>query len=82
VKLLANDIHHSAIIDQKEIERAKQLEIMGFQSYDALHIACAENSNADIFLTTDDKLINKANRLSKQLNIRVENPLMWLRKIL
>ena len=82
VKLLISNINYSIAVNQKEIERARQLEEMGFQSYDALHIACAESGNADIFLTTDDKLINKANKLSKQLNIRVENPLTWLREVL
>jgi predicted nucleic acid-binding protein len=82
VKLLTNDIHYSITVNQKEIERAKQLEIMGFPSYDALHIACAESGNVDIFLTTDDKLLNKAIKLSDQLAIRVDNPLTWLREVL
>ena len=82
VKLLINDVRYSVIVNQKEIERAKQLETMGFHSYDALHIACAESSNVDILLTTDDQLLNKANKLSEQLNIRVENPLTWLKEAL
>jgi predicted nucleic acid-binding protein len=81
VALLAKDIHRSVIVEQREIERAIQLETMGFNSFDALHIACAESIKADIFLTTDDKLLNRANSLSKQLLIRIENPLTWLREI-
>lgn len=82
VSLLAKDINKSIIVGQKEIERAIQLETMGFNSFDALHIACAESGRADVFLTTDDKLLNKANNFSKQLLIRVENPLTWLREII
>ena len=41
----------------KESIRAKQLEEVGFKSFDAMHIACAESEKADVFLTTDDKLL-------------------------
>ncbi len=40
-------------------ERAAELQIMGFSSYDATHIVSAERSQLDIFLTTDDRFIKK-----------------------
>ena len=43
-----------------------------------MHIACAESGNADIFLTTDDKLLKLANRIKDKLNVHVANPLFWL----
>lgn len=56
-----------------ETFRGKQLEALGFKEYDALHIACAEIGKAHIFLTTDDAVIRRANRLRSQLHVRVEN---------
>lgn len=41
-------------------------------------IACAESGAADVFLTTDDKLLRRAIRLAEQLRIPVANPLNWL----
>lgn len=58
--------------------------IVGYGSdlpFDALHLACAESGNASVFLTTDDKLLSLAIRLSQQLRIRVENPLVWLNEV-
>ena len=48
---------------------------------DALHLACAESGSADVLLTTDDKLRNKARSVQTQLNIEVDNPLEWLQKV-
>lgn len=61
----------------KEVEfRAVELvNEYQFATYDALHIACAEAGNANIFLTTDDRLFRKAIRYGNVLRIRVENPL-------
>ena len=63
-----------------EIERARgrNLEKLGFKQLDALHLACAESGNADIFLTTDDRLLRRAKRLSSKLHVQVENPYEWL----
>lgn len=46
-------------INEQILRRAKQIQQLGVKSFDALHIACAEASQADIFLTTDDKLLKK-----------------------
>ncbi len=75
-------IDNSIKIQEKEFERAGQLETLGFKSFDAIHIACAESGNADIFLTTDDKLLKLAKRNKKNLRIKTENPLLWLTEIL
>jgi hypothetical protein len=61
-----------------EANRSQQLEQLGFQAMDALHLACAESATASIFLTTDDKLLKLATRLSSQLQVAVANPLFWL----
>ncbi len=81
VKLLTAHAHHYVLVEQVEIERAQQLEALGFHSFDALHLACAESGEADVFLTTDNKLLRRAIRLSGQLHVQVENPLTWLKEV-
>ncbi len=36
---------------------------------------------SDVFLTTDDRLIRRANRIRARLQVRVENPYIWLQEI-
>ena len=62
--------------------RAKELQKMSFAAYDALHIACAEESAADVFLTTDDSLFKKALQNRENIKIRVANPIMWIAEVL
>jgi predicted nucleic acid-binding protein len=59
-------------------ERSAELQKIGFSGYDATHIASAERSRADIFLSTDDKLIRKAKRNIQIINVAVNNPVNWL----
>ncbi len=58
--------------------RALVLEQRGFAGIDALHLACAESAGADVFLTTDDKLLRLATRHKDFLRVRVANPLAWM----
>ncbi|BAG03619.1 hypothetical protein [Microcystis aeruginosa] len=51
---------------------------LGFKFYDALHLAFAEAGGADIFLTTDDRLLRKAQQYRDSINVTVENPVIWL----
>ena len=81
VQSLASHVHRSITVGKLETERAQQFEAWGFSTYDALHIACAESGGADVFLTTDDKLLRKSAAYSKDLRVRVENPLTWLREV-
>lgn len=66
------------MLTEDDIVRANALVNLGFGSMDALHLACAESSHSDFFLTTDDKLKRQATRLQNQLNVVVDNPLNWL----
>ena len=81
VQLLASHAHRSIVVGQPEMERAQQFETWGISAFDALHLACAESSGADIFLTTDDGLLRKAVAYAEQLPFRVDNPLTWLREV-
>lgn len=59
-------------------ERAKALMEISFKFHDALHLAFAEAVKVDVFLTTDDRLLRKAQRNQNLINIAVENPTVWL----
>ena len=61
-------------------ERSLELVQLGFSSYDAAHIASAERSNADVFLSVDDRLIRKAQRNFEAIYVAVDNPINWLIK--
>jgi predicted nucleic acid-binding protein len=62
--------------------RTIELQKLKFSSYDAAHLASAEKAKADIFLTTDDRLLKKAVNYRQLLNINVNNPIQWLIEIL
>jgi predicted nucleic acid-binding protein len=82
VKILAT-IHQTFIAVDKFIEaRAIEIEWLGLKAYDALHIACAEKSETDIFLTTDDSIIKKALQNKDILRVRIENPVKWLMEVI
>ena len=81
VKLMTTYVPDTVLVEQTEIARAQRLEALGFHPFDAMHLACAESGGADVFLTTDDQLLRLAFRLSRQLRVRVENPLTWLKEV-
>lgn len=53
--------------------RARELESMGFGEGDALHLAAAERSRSDYFVTCDDRLLRRARRIG--MPIMVVSPL-------
>jgi predicted nucleic acid-binding protein len=59
--------------------RAISLQSQGLSFFDSLHMALAEASSQDIFLTTDDKLLKRANKID--LNIRAANPVVWFMEV-
>ena len=61
-------------------ERSTELQKLRFSGYDATHIASAERSQADIFLTTDDRLIKKAQKNTQLIHVDIDNPVQWLIK--
>jgi len=46
---------------------------------DSLHIACAIFAKADYFLTTDDKVVKKANIIS---NVKIVDPIDFIKQAL
>ncbi|MBT3207031.1 MAG: PIN domain protein [Bacteroidetes bacterium] len=64
------------IVENAQIlEIANNLSNIGLKSKDALHVACAVESNCDYSLTTDDKILKKLLNYSK---IKVVNPLTFI----
>lgn len=82
VESLIRYADRSVLIEASVVNRASELKEIGFGAYDALHLACAEHCNADVFLTTDDKLLRLARQSSSQLKINVDNPLIWLKEVI
>jgi len=82
VESLIRYADRTILIETSIVKRASGLKEIGFGAYDALHLACAEHSNASVFLTTDDKLLRLACKGSSQLKIKVYNPLIWLKEVI
>jgi hypothetical protein len=54
--------------DEGILDRSLELEKRGLMGMDAVHIACAEKAKADFFVTCDDDLIKKLERID---NIKI-----------
>ena len=74
----------SVFVGPAEGTRAKVLQgAYGLRALDALHLACSEALRADVFLTTDDRLLGASRRMAAgELPFAVANPLTWLTEFL
>ncbi|MCB1176216.1 MAG: PIN domain-containing protein [Leptospiraceae bacterium] len=57
------------------LEKAEKFFIMGLKNNDAIHIACAEYSKSDYFITTDSGILKKADHVT---GIKIINPIQFL----
>lgn len=80
VAALASSAHRTVELTDAVTRRAHEIEELGFHPMDALHLACAEAGRADVFLTTDDRLLRRARRRVALPHMRVANPLAWLQE--
>lgn len=78
---LCDKASHVVRLDDDIYALAEQLKHLGFKSYDSLHLCCAKKAGADVFLSTDDKLVKKSQKNKDVLDMTVDNPLNWLKKI-
>ena len=62
------------------IKRASELRKYNIKNMDSLHIAYAESSNIDYFITTDKLLINASSRAN--LNVKVINPISFIMEVI
>ncbi len=68
------------LLDEGVEKRARELESLGIQPLDALHLASAEAAQADYFCTCDDKLLKKA-RAIVSLKLEVVSPIELVKEI-
>lgn len=80
--LLAGQSHQVVEITEKILKQAEKLEESGFDSYDAIHLASAEQAKVDVFLTTDDDIQRAANRNKELFSFVMANPVSWLEEVL
>jgi predicted nucleic acid-binding protein len=66
------------LIDEYIISRMHEIIAMGIEAMDALHIACAERAGS-VMLTTDDELITFF-KSGQNIQVRIENPVTWLKE--
>jgi len=80
---ILSTVHDAHVrVDVAVEKRAIEIKRLGLKTLDALHIACAEKAKAEIFLTTDDKLLSKAAKNKRMLKVKVENPLRWVMEVI
>jgi predicted nucleic acid-binding protein len=67
-KIIIDDILRSASrfipFSSTIMKRAQELERFGITGMDALHLSCAEHAHAEYFVTCDDMLIKKAQKIA------------------
>jgi predicted nucleic acid-binding protein len=69
-------------LSDSAVGRGEELKGLGLKTYDALHVACAEQAQVEVMLTTDDRLVRAAARNADTLKVPVKNPLSWLQEVL
>ena len=80
--LLAGQSHQVVEITETILKRAENLEASGFDSYDAIHLASAQQAKVDVFLTTDDNIQKVSNRNKEVFSFVMANPVKWLEEVL
>lgn len=61
--------------------RTQELMTFGFRNFDALHLASAELADADVFTTTDARLLALARRHGTSLRVRVVDVVTLAREV-
>jgi predicted nucleic acid-binding protein len=62
------------------LQQARHLVSQGFSLLDALHLATAQQANADWLITTDDRFLHIAVRKTKNRRPELINPIDWLQR--
>ena len=63
-------------------KRTAELMRIGFKNFDALHLASAEQSGAEVLASCDDRLLSNAKRNKAKLKVRVLNIVDLAKEIL
>jgi len=68
------------VLTMEAEQRAAFFHQHGLKPFDSLHLALAETSGVDIFLTTDDHLLRAAKKMD--VKIRVAHPVFWFMEVM
>ena len=79
VQILYGAAHERIKLTEEAEQRAAFFQQNGLKPFDSLHLALAETNEADVFLTTDDRLLRSAAKLA--LRIKAANPVSWLMEV-
>ena len=66
--------------DEYVLERAANLMMRGIGKYDALHVACSIAGEAELFVTTDDRLLKRLQASDGVLAMLPQDALAFLEK--
>jgi len=80
VESLIRFAHEHIVLDKELVNRARSFHAEGMETYDSLHLACAERAGA-VFLTTDDTLIKHIKRQADKISIEMGNPVQWFMEV-
>jgi predicted nucleic acid-binding protein len=72
--------HEHIVLDKELVDRARSFHANGMESFDSLHLACAERAGA-VFLTTDDTLIKHIKKQADKISIETGNPVQWFMEV-
>ena len=82
VTSLAKIIRETIVYTTEIRERAVELQkLESIRKMDSLHLASAEKGHADVFLSTDDKLLKACQRIQDILKVKVKNPIYYLAEV-
>ena len=79
VKSLCVSAKGRITLTEQAEKRAAYFQSYGLKTLDSLHLAAAEMAHADVFLTTDDRLLRSAKRLD--VHVKTANPVSWLMEV-
>lgn len=71
------EIREEIPLSSSVVGHARQLKEVGFHRLDVLHLTFGISGRADVFLTTDDRLMKKARKYVSLLPFPVANPVSW-----
>lgn len=80
VSILAGISKERVTLTKGLCDRADELQQLGFDLFDALHLASAEAANADVLLTTDDRFVRIGERNRTRIEVEIINPVTWLER--
>ena len=68
------------IVVQSALERATSLIKCGISKFDALHVVCSIAGGAEVFVTTDDRLLKRLRAVDDIVAMLPQNALAFLEK--